>query len=121
MRSRLSRDLGRMLGCGAHLTTLHRTAIGPWTDPGPAQSVALHGRDLLPWAATRELSDFEVGELRQGRAIPLQALLAPTWHVPEGFPDPATPLRGFHRDKLVFLLRRQDERLAALTALLGGL
>ncbi|HUB26832.1 MAG TPA: tRNA pseudouridine(55) synthase TruB, partial [Tepidisphaeraceae bacterium] len=31
----LARDLGRSLGCGAHLTELHRSAIGPWNDPGP--------------------------------------------------------------------------------------
>src|SRR5262249_49948047 len=61
----LVRDLGRLVGCGAHLTTLQRTAIGPWTDPGPGVSIQLHGRQLLPWAATRLLSDQEVGDLRQ--------------------------------------------------------
>jgi tRNA pseudouridine55 synthase len=117
----LARELGRTLGCGAHLTTLHRTAIGPWTDPGPDRRVALRGRDLLPWAASRELSDHEVGELRQERSIPMGQLLSPDWRVPEEFPDPDAAVRGFHRNKLVFLLRREGERLAVLTVLSGGL
>ena len=33
----LARDLGRTLGCGAHLGKLRRTAIGPWLDPGPGR------------------------------------------------------------------------------------
>ena len=117
----LARDLGRLLGCGAHLTTLHRTAIGPWHDPGPNGTIELHGRDLLPWAAARELSDQEVGELRQERTIPAGELLAPDWRVPEGFPDPQAPVRGFHLGRLVCLLRQEEDRLRALTALSGGL
>lgn len=117
----LARDLGRLLGCGAHLTTLHRTAIGPWHDPGPNGRIELHGRDLLPWAAARELSDQEVGELRQERTIPAGELLAPDWRVPEGFPDPQAPVRGFHLGRLVFLLRQEEDRLRALATLSGGL
>ena len=60
----LARDLGRMVGCGAHLTQLHRVAIGPWKDPGFGVRVEKHGREVLPWAAVRELSDLEVGDLR---------------------------------------------------------
>jgi tRNA pseudouridine55 synthase len=116
----LARDLGRMLGAGAHLTTLHRTAIGPWNDPGPGRSLDVHGRDLLPWAATRELSDQEVGDLRQERTIPVGGLIAPDWRVPNGFADPEAPVRGFHRGKLVFLLREEDARLRALTELPRG-
>ena len=117
----LARDLGRMLGCGAHLTTLHRTAIGPWSDPGPDRRIELRGRELLPWAPSRELSDHEVGELRQAHAIPLGELIAPQWRVPEGFPDPGAPVRGFHRGKLVFLLQCADATLRPRTTLLGGL
>jgi tRNA pseudouridine55 synthase len=117
----LARDLGRQLGCGAHLGALHRTAIGPWSDPGPDGRVELHGRDLLPWAATRELTDHELGELRQERSIPWGELIAPNWRVPAGFPDPETPVRGFHRGKLAFLMRQEGAQLRAITALLGGL
>jgi tRNA pseudouridine55 synthase len=117
----LARDLGRSLGCGAHLTALHRTAIGPWTDPGLTARVELHGRDLLPWAPSRDLTDHEVGELRQARTIAAGELVAPEWRVPEGFPDADPPVRGFHREKLVFLLRRDNGGLRAMSELARGL
>ncbi len=117
----LARDLGRRVGCGAHLTSLHRTAIGPWTDPGPDQTVELHGHDLLPWAPSRILSDQDVGDLRQGETIALSGIVPPTWAVPPGFPDPEAPIRGFHLGKLVALLRPLEGRLGAITALRGGL
>lgn len=117
----LARDLGRLLHCGAHLSDLHRTCIGPWTDPGPDRRVQLHARDLLPWAPLRVLTDFEVGELRQDRSIPVRELLAPDWNLPAGFPDPAASVRGFHLGKLAFLLRPADGQLRALSAFPGGL
>lgn len=117
----LARDLGRLAGCGAHLTQLHRTSIGPWPDPGPGRTVALHGRDLLPWAAARNLSDQEVGDLRQDRPIPAGRLDPPDWRLPPGFPDPQAPIRGFHLDRLACLLRQADQALQILTKLPGGL
>jgi tRNA pseudouridine55 synthase len=117
----LARDLGRLLGCGAHLSKLHRVSIGPWNDPGPDKSVALQGRDLLPWAATRVLSDQNVGDLRRDLAIYTGDLLPPDWPVPPGFPDPAAPIRGFHRDRFCFLLTRHAGRLRLLAPLHGGL
>jgi len=117
----LARDLGRLIGCGAHLTALHRTTIGPWTDPGPDRSVELHGRDLLPWASIRLLTDQDVGDLRQGRAISTGELLPPDWPVPAGFPDPQAPIRGFHLERFCFLLRPQEGRLKLLRPLRGGL
>jgi tRNA pseudouridine55 synthase len=117
----LARDLGRLVGCGAHLIELNRTAIGPWTDPGPDRSVEIHGRDLLPWAPTRLLSDQDVGDLRQGRDIPLGELLPPDWPMPSGFPDPEPPVRGFHLERFCFLLWPHEGRLKLLSALHGGL
>src|SRR5207237_7089908 len=93
----LARDLGRLLKCGAHLTALHRSAIGPYADPGPGRMVEVHGRDLLPWAPMRMLSDQEVDELRQGRTIAATNLLPPDWPLPAGFPDSLPPLGGFTR------------------------
>jgi tRNA pseudouridine55 synthase len=113
----LARDVGRVLGCGAHLSKLHRAAIGPWEDPGPGRRVGLHGRALLPWCSTRELSDAEVGELRRERPIPRGRLLAPDWRLPAGFPDPEAPVRGFHQGHLVMLLRERDGQLAAVSQL----
>jgi tRNA pseudouridine55 synthase len=117
----LARDLGRSVGCGAHLTDLHRTAIGPWADPGPGRSVELHGRDILPWAPSRILSDQEVGDLRQDRPIPACRLLPPDCPVRRGFPDPQAPIRGFHLHRFAFLLRRTGDGLRLLTALHGGM
>jgi tRNA pseudouridine55 synthase len=114
----LARDLGRMLGCGAHLAALHRTAIGPWADPCEGRTASLRGRELLPWAPVRELTDHEVGELRQGRTIGAGTIGPPDWAPPAGFPDPQAPVRGMHLGKLAFLLRADSEaRLAVLSAL----
>ena len=116
----LARDLGRLLGCGAHLSALHRTAIGPWEDPGPGAQVEVHGQGVLPWAPVRMLTDQEVGDLRQGGAIPIGTLMPPDWTLPPGFPDPQAPVRGFHLERLTFLLRPQEGRLGILTELRGG-
>ena len=117
----LARDLGRALGCGAHLATLHRAAIGPWADPGLGRRVELRGRELLPWAASRTLTDQEVGELRQRRTISLGMVTPPEWWPPARFPDPQAPVRGFHLGKLAFLLKPAEDRLAAVTAFSGGI
>jgi len=117
----LARDVGRLVGCGAHLTALHRTAIGPWTDPGPDRTVALAAPGLLPWACSRTLTDQEVGDFRQHRTICVGDLLPPDWRLPDGFPDPEGPIRAFHQDRLSFLLRRDDDRLRVLTRLGVGL
>lgn len=105
----LARDLGRRLGCGAHLTTLYRAAIGPWEDPGPGQRVPVSGRGLLPWAASRDLNDQEINAIRQQRPIPPADLRPPDWPMPEGFPDPQTPVRAFYRDRLYYLLKPADD------------
>jgi tRNA pseudouridine55 synthase len=116
----LVRDLGRALGCGAHLAGLRRVSIGPYVDPAGEEWVERHGRDVLPWAPVRVLSDFEVGELRHGRPIPLGAVTPPDWSVPAGFPDPAAPIRGFHLGKLVCLLQAEGQSLKTLAELRGG-
>ena len=113
----LARDIGRLLGCGAHLTALHRTAIGPWSDPDPGHTVQIEGRDLLPWAPMRVLNDEEVGTLRQDRAVPVGELNAPQWTLPPGFPDPDAPVRGFHFERFAFILRHEGEQLRALKEL----
>jgi tRNA pseudouridine55 synthase len=117
----LARDLGRRLGCGAHLLTLNRTAIGPYIDPGLERDVELHGRDLLPWTTVRILTDQEVGDLRQARSIATGALAPPDWPLPAGFPDPQAPVRGFHLGRLAFLLRQEEGRLRPEATFPGGL
>jgi len=116
-----ARDLGRFLRCGAHLAALHRASIGPWQDPGPGGHVELHGRAILPWAKTRVLTDQEVGELRQNRAIPIGELLAPDWPLPDHFPPGDPPVRGFHLGRFAFLLRLKNGQLTSITALAGNM
>jgi tRNA pseudouridine55 synthase len=117
----IARDLGRLIGCGAHLTDLHRTSIGPWLDPGAEQTVCIHSYDLLPWAPFRMLTDQEVGDLRSGNSIIKGDIKPGTWQVPAGFPEPETPLRGFHQGRLSFLLKLEAARLAVHTVFPGGI
>ena len=98
----LAVDLGRALGVGAHLATLERTAIGPWTTPESPRS--LTGREVLPWLPSLELSDAEWGALRgQGRA-PVRPPTPAEWPLPAGFPPPAPWVRAFHQGHLVALV-----------------
>ena len=117
----LARDLGRNLGCGAHLTALHRTAIGSWGDPGVSQERLLTGADLLPWCPSRLLTDEEADHLSHGRAIPMGESAPATWAVPGGFPDPGAPLRAMHGDRLVALLKPTEDGLRTFANLRGGL
>ncbi|MBP7864939.1 MAG: tRNA pseudouridine(55) synthase TruB [Acidobacteria bacterium] len=117
----LARDLGRALGCGAHLRRLRRTRIGPYADPGPEGAAPVSGEGLLPWCASRALADDELGHLRRGRGIPRGPVAPPAWRPPPGFPDPAAPVRAFHRGRLVALLREENDDLHPTTLLPGGL
>jgi tRNA pseudouridine55 synthase len=117
----LARDLGRALGCGAHLAALDRTAIGPWTDPGEGRERLLTGEELVPWCSTRHLSDAEASHLSHGRAIPEGTSLPGAWALPEGFPDPGAPIRAMHDSRLVALLRPAEDGLRTFANLRGGL
>jgi tRNA pseudouridine55 synthase len=117
----LARDLGRALGCPAHLSALARTAIGPWTDPGAGVRTLVQGEDLVPWCPSRILDDTEADHLLHGRPVPLGVIQGPAWAVPEGFPDPGPPVRGLHQGRLVALLREKDSALWTCANLRGGL
>lgn len=117
----LARELGRRLGCGAHLSQLRRTAIGPWLDPGPDKHVEIHGRQVMPWTHSREVTDAEARELLKGNTIAPESLIAPEWHLPDGFPEPGLVVRGFQSGRLCFLLSPINGRLGLLAALRGGL
>ena len=117
----LARDLGRALGCGAHLAALCRTAIGPWTNPGEGQERLLTGAELLPWCPSRVVTDEEAEHLSHGRAIPMGATLPALWAMPEGFPDPGAPLQAMHGERLVALLKPTEDGLRTFANLRGGL
>ena len=111
----LARDLGRVMGCGAHLSALRRVAIGPWEDSGEGATVEVRGRELLPWLASKELTDQEVGELRAKREIAKGTLLPGPWSAPEGFPVDAELVRGMHLERLRYLLKARDDKLRAMS------
>lgn len=117
----LARELGRGLGCGAHLAALSRTAIGPWQDPGIGHRTLVAGEGLLPWCPTRRLTDEEADHLAHGRRIPLGEFQAPTTALPDGFPDPGAPVRALHQGKLMALLRPREDGLGTVANLRGGL
>lgn len=73
----LARDIGIRLGCGAHLSTLRRTKVGPWSvamapslaawSEQPALEPPAQAVTHLP---SRTLSSDEVVEVRHGRSVP---------------------------------------------------
>ena len=117
----LARDLGRALGCPAHLARLSRTAIGPWTDPGPGGRVHVAGEALVPWCPSRTLTPEEADHLLHGRPIPLGAIQPPARPLLDGFPDPHPPVRALADGKLVALLQEKDGALWTCANLRGGL
>ncbi len=117
----LARDLGRALGCGAHLGALRRTSIGPWNDPEPGKRELITGQALLPWARVRRVDAREADRLAARGPIPLGILEPPSWEVPAGFPDPQSPIRAICDGKLVALLRERDGALHPAILLGAGL
>ena len=77
----LARDLGRSLGCGAHLSSLRRTAIGPFVVEDAVASDQMGSAlgdtrawrpaaSALPWLGRRPLDDAETVEVEHGRFLP---------------------------------------------------
>lgn len=77
----IARDLGAALGCGAHLTALRRTAVGPFDVDAAAAPDAIAAAEpgtvawLPPAAAAaalpqRHLEPAELDAVRHGRAVP---------------------------------------------------
>lgn len=89
----LARDLGRALGCGAHLTALRRTSIGPFRVEDAVSAEELEPRlerrlrgsvswwrspaDALRWLPRRPLADGEAERVRSGGRIPAGRLEPP--------------------------------------------
>lgn len=90
----LARDLGRELGCGAHLRELRRTAVGPyavgravaweeleadrWRAAARREPPAwLDPAEALPWLARRRLTEAEAEGVRHGQRVPRGETEAP--------------------------------------------
>jgi len=85
----IARDLGKRLGCGAHLKSLRRASIGPFrVEDAVSLAELLEGRlpadatrtaaDSLSWLPTRQLTRAELADVAHGRAIPLSGGLRDT-------------------------------------------
>ncbi len=118
----LARDLGRRLGVGAHLSALHRSAIGPWTDPGPnADRPAVTGADLVPWLPRRGLTPGEADAARAWKPLPPAALEPAPWPLPEGFADEGPAIALTQRRTLIGLADEEGGQLIPRLNLWGGL
>ncbi len=74
----LARDLGEMLGCGAHLTALRRTRVGSFTvddahtleDLGEQLTLLPLGDAVAAMFPRREVDDAGAADIRHGRPLP---------------------------------------------------
>lgn len=107
----LARDLGRSLGSRAHLSTLWRSAIGPWRDPGAGRRESIHGAGLPPWLRVREVNEEEARALRRGGSISAEGTRTGEWPLPAGFPEPDPLVRAVLGGRLVALLRDREGTL----------
>lgn len=116
----LVRDLGRALGCGAHLTALKRTAIGPWRAPKePEQLTGMHAFNWFPWVT---LDDASWGHLRAEGSVTLaREPHDAEWNTPPGFPSPTPLVLALHQRRLVSLLEVDGSTARVHTSLLPPL
>jgi tRNA pseudouridine55 synthase len=87
MRS-VAHDMGQKLGCGAHLHSLRRTALGEFeqadahtleevaaqTAEGHAEDMFVHPRQLLPEFPSVTVTDADAARIRSGRTVNLPEL-----------------------------------------------
>lgn len=115
----LARDVGRALGCPAHLRALVREEIGPWRAPpvGPAQRLDV--ATAFPFWRRVDVDDAQWGELKAGRSLPWPARMSgPAWRPPPGWPDALGDAQVWHGEQLVGLAAPGEA--LALTLWLGG-
>ena len=117
----LARDMGRALGCGAHLSGLLRTAIGPWRDPGENNQLLVTGSDVLPWCRKRLLNKAEADHLAHGRPIEIGEITNGSYSLPDKFPDPCPPVAAIFESKLAALLKEREMALCTIANLRGGI
>lgn len=126
----LARDLGRDLGCGAHLTELRRTRIGFWSveeaatlesiEHGTAPTTAYRTPyDALRWLPMRELEPEEEVAVLHGRSIPTGSV------APAGLPERSEeesarmPIALVRHGRLLAIAERLDGALQPRKVLVG--
>ena len=99
----LARDLGALLGCGAHLVALRRTQSGPFdvADALPLEDAERMGEevasrliapaDALPWLAAVRLTDLGLTRVRHGNPVGPEHLEG-QWVPPPSTPGPVKVL-----------------------------
>lgn len=115
----LARDIGRAVGCGAHLTSLRRTAIGPFEvegalpvdelepgGPAPGAPAWLAPAEALPFLARRELSGPERDRVVHGARVDAEGTEAPA----SGGEDDL-PVALVHEGELVAVAERANGEL----------
>lgn len=112
----LARDLGRALGCGAHLRALRREAIGPFgvgDAVAPSDLAGLgQGRaawrtpaEALAWLPSRHLAPEEAERARSGARVPADSTADP------GGAAGALPVTLVHEGRLVAVAELLDGEL----------
>ena len=113
MRS-VAHEMGQLLGCGAHLAALRRTALGEFAmadahtlgdleaaaQQGRAEALFIHPRKLLPEMPSVTANEENVAHIRVGRAVNLPEL---------------------SRARLVKVFQGQSELIAIATRVAGTL
>jgi len=117
----LARDMGRVLGCGAHLSGLLRTSIGPWRDPGENNQLLVTGPDVIPWCRKRLLSETEADHLAHGRPIEIGEITGGSYSLPDNFPDTSAPIAAVLEHKITALLKEREGALWTTANLRGGI
>lgn len=117
----LARDLGRELGCGAHLRALRRTDIGPFGVDPAAPAAALEDGDLpasawlspakaLAWLPSRALEQEEARRVGHGSRVPAGRIDAPS--VDGSTADPTVlPVALLHEGRLLAVAERLNGQL----------
>lgn len=122
----LARDVGRALGCGAHLRELRRTRIGPFRveravrpagleegarPPAPGDAWRTPAA-ALGWLPFRTLDDEEAGRVGHGASVPIGSLERPSLEgPPRGPPAEELPVPLLHGGRLLAVAERREGRL----------
>jgi tRNA pseudouridine55 synthase len=117
----LVRDLGRAVGCAAHVEALRRTGIGPWEDPPSGERQAFRGVAVVPGCPERVISVAEYKVLKARGEIPAEPILPPRWSPPTTFPPLPPLVAGVLEDRLTFLLERSGQSLRSQLLFPGGM